>query len=89
MACTLAEAIAEELSGRGVRRMFGIPGGGSNLELIEAAGRRGIDFVLTRSETAAAIMAAVTGELTGAPGVALAGVGPGTASPMPRSSARR
>lgn len=80
MARTLAEAIAEELSGRGVRRMFGIPGGGSNLELIEAAGRRGIDFVLTRTETAAAIMAAVTGELTGAPGVALTGVGPGAAS---------
>ena len=77
---TLAEAVAEELAARGVRRMFGIPGGGSNLELIEAAGKRGIDFVLTRSETAAAIMAAVTGELTGVPGVALTGIGPGAAS---------
>ena len=80
MAGTLAEAIAEELVGRGVRRIFGIPGGGSNLELIEAVGRRGIEFVLTRTETAAAIMAAVTGELTGVPGVALTGVGPGAAS---------
>ena len=80
MAYTLAEAIAEELADRGVRRMFGIPGGGSNLELIEAAGRRGIGFVLTRTETAAAIMAAVTGELTGVPGVALTGVGPGATS---------
>ena len=77
---TLAEAVAEELAARGVRRIFGIPGGGSNLELIEAAGQRGIDFVLTRSETAAAIMAAVTGELSGVPGVALTGIGPGAAS---------
>ena len=77
---TLAEAIAEELQARGVRRMFGIPGGGSSLELIEAAGRHGIDFVLVRTETAGAIMAAVTGELTGVPGVMLTGIGPGAAS---------
>ena len=44
---------------RGVTRIFGIPGGGSSLDLIDAAGRRDIDFVLTRGETAAAIMAAV------------------------------
>ncbi len=60
--------------------MFGIPGGGSSLDLIDAAGELGIDFVLTRTEAAAAIMAAVTGELTGTPGVVLAGVGPGAAS---------
>ena len=65
---------------RGVTRIFGIPGGGSSLDLIDAAGRRGIDFVLTRGETAAAIMAAVTAELTGAPGVVLTGIGPGAAS---------
>lgn len=77
---TLAEAIADVLRARGVRRMFGIPGGGSSLDLIEVAGQYGIDFVLVRTETAGAIMAAVTGELTGVPGVALAGVGPGAAS---------
>ena len=60
--------------------MFGIPGGGSSLDLIDAAGQRGIDFVLARTETAAAIMAAVTGEMTGTPGVVLAGIGPGAAS---------
>lgn len=76
----LASAVADSLRRHGVRRMFGIPGGGSSLELIEAAGGAGIDFVLARTETAAAIMAAVTGELTGAPGVVLTGVGPGAAS---------
>ncbi len=77
---TLADTVINALAGHGVRRMFGIPGGGSSLDLIEAAKDRGIDFVLARTEVAAALMAAVTGELTGAPGVVLAGVGPGAAS---------
>lgn len=55
---TLAEAIIAAFKARGVKRIFGIPGGGSSLDLIDAAGRRDIDFVLTRGETAAAIMAA-------------------------------
>ena len=77
---TLAAAIADELAAAGVRRMFGVPGGGSSLDLIDAAAARGIEFVLSQTETAGAIMAAVTGELTGSPGVVLTGVGPGAAS---------
>ncbi len=77
---SLARHILDALARRGVERMFGIPGGGSSLALIEAAGAVGIDFVLTRTETAAAIMAAVTGELSGTPGVVLTGIGPGAAS---------
>lgn len=81
---TLTESLADALAGRfaalGVTRLFGVPGGGSSLEVIEAAGRRGIGFVLCRTETAAALMAAVTAELTGLPGVVLTGVGPGAAS---------
>ena len=77
---TLAESVVTALARHGVQRMFGIPGGGSSLDLIDAARDRGIDFVLARTEVAAALMAAVTGELTGAPGVVLAGVGPGAAS---------
>ncbi len=76
----LAAVIVDQLKAVGVRRMFGIPGGGSSLDLIEAAGRAGIEFVLTRTETAAAIMAAVSGEITGVPGVVLTGIGPGAAS---------
>ena len=79
-ATTLAESIVAALARHGVQRMFGIPGGGSSLDLIDAARERGIDFILARTEVAAAIMAAVTGELSGTPGVVLAGIGPGAAS---------
>ncbi len=77
---TVAQQVAAALARRGVKRMFGVPGGGSSLDLIEAAAALGIDFVLTRAETAALMMAAVTGELSGTPGVALTTKGPGTAN---------
>ena len=48
-AITVAQALARELNQVGVRRIFGVPGGGSSLDLIEAAGALGIDFVLTRT----------------------------------------
>ena len=76
----LAGAIAATLSSRGVKRIFGVPGGGSSLDLIDAAAQERIEFILCRNETAAAIMAAVTGELTGIPGIVLTGIGPGAAS---------
>lgn len=77
---SLADAVVETLAAYGVRRIFGVPGGGSSLDVIEAAARRGIDFVLTRAETPAIIMAAVTGELSEAPGAALTTKGPGIAN---------
>ena len=77
---TVADAIARTLQTHGVKRIFGVPGGGSSLDVIDAAARLDIEFVLCRTETAAAIMAAVTGELTGIPGVVLTGIGPGAAS---------
>ncbi len=80
MPVSLADHIITRLKARGVSRMFGVPGGGSSLALIEAGSRHGVEFVLARSETAAAIMAAATAEITGAPGVVLTGIGPGAAS---------
>ncbi|MEE2997059.1 MAG: thiamine pyrophosphate-binding protein, partial [Pseudomonadota bacterium] len=77
---SLAARIAATMEARGVQRVFGVPGGGSSLDLIEAAADRGIEFVLCRTENAAGIMASVTGELTGVPGVVLTGIGPGAAS---------
>jgi acetolactate synthase-1/2/3 large subunit len=59
---------------------FGVPGGGSNLDVVGACQDQGVEFVLTHTENAAAIMAAVAGELTGAPVIALATRGPGAAS---------
>jgi acetolactate synthase-1/2/3 large subunit len=77
---SVAVAIAAALADAGVRLLFGVPGGGNNLELIGAAERHGLRFVLTHTETAAALMAAVSGELTGVPGACVATRGPGAAS---------
>ncbi len=80
MTQSVVERLVDRLEAFGVERIFGVPGGGSSLDLIEAAGRKGIDFVLCRTETAAALMAAVSAELTGVPGVVLTGIGPSAAS---------
>lgn len=77
---TFAEALIGALRDRGTQYLFGVPGGGSSLDLIDACGRLDVRFIMTRSETAATLMAAATAEVTGAPGAALAGVGPGAAS---------
>ena len=77
---TTAETIAEFLAGQGVPRIYGVPGGGSTLEIIEACRQREIEFLLTHHEASAAIMAATEGDLLGRPGTCLAGLGPGVAS---------
>ena len=77
---TVADVLIEGLRRAGVQRLFGVPGGGSNLELLEAARAQGLPFVLCHQEAAACIMAAVTGELTGAPGAVLSTLGPGVAA---------
>lgn len=77
---TLADEIAQALKHHGVTRIFGIPGGGSSLDIMDAAKRADIPFTLARTEAAASIMAAATGELTQAPGAVLVGVGPGASS---------
>ncbi|WP_137124599.1 thiamine pyrophosphate-dependent enzyme [Roseomonas sp. HF4] len=74
---TAADALAAAFAAAGTRRIYGVPGGGSSLDLIAAAKARGIDFVLARHETSAVIMAATEAELSGAPGVALCTRGPG------------
>jgi len=79
---TVADLIARVCAARGVRRAFGVPGGGSSLDMIEAFGRQGIDFQLCRTETGAALMAAADAELRQAFGVVITTQGPGTASAM-------
>ena len=80
MARTFVQVLAAALRARGARRAFGVPGGGSSLDVIDAFAAEGIDFALVHGETAGALMAAVTAELGGAPGVVVTGVGPGAAS---------
>lgn len=76
----VVDVLARRLADRGVKRFFGVPGGDCSLDLIEACARVGIEFVLTRAESAAAMMASVTAELTGTPGVIMATRGPGLAN---------
>ncbi len=75
-----AAAIVAALAGVGTRVMFGLPGGGPNLDVVGAAAAAGLRFVLTHTESAAAIMAATYADLTGAPGALVVTRGPGLAS---------
>src|SRR5574341_479904 len=77
---TAAEVVARALRDAGVQRMYGVPSGGSIVDLIEAGRRIGLRFVLTAQESPAAMMAATEAELTGVPGVCLATLGPGAAN---------
>lgn len=77
---TVAEAIAHRLAETGVKRVFGVPGGGSISVLIAALSRAGVEFKLAHTETGAAFMASVEAELSGRPGVVMATLGPGAAS---------
>jgi acetolactate synthase I/II/III large subunit len=76
----VADLIVSALLDAGVRTMFGVPGGGGNLDLIAAAERHGLRFVLTSTETGAAIAAIAQAEITGRPGACLTTVGPGATS---------
>jgi acetolactate synthase-1/2/3 large subunit len=77
---SVADLVVERLRGAGVRFLFGVPGGGSNLDLIAAAERAGLRFVLTATETGGAIAALAQSEVTRRPGACLTTLGPGVAS---------
>jgi acetolactate synthase-1/2/3 large subunit len=77
---TVGELIAARLHAAGVRRAYGFPGGGSNLDLIDAFAAAGIDWVLTHTETGAGFMACAEAELRDVPGVLVVGNGPGLTS---------
>lgn len=77
---TLAQRLAASLRAAGVDTMFGLPGGGPNLDVVGAAVAEGMRFVLAHGETAAAIMAATYGRLTGQPAPVVVTRGPGVAS---------
>ena len=75
-----AAAIVTALAEAGTSVLFGVPGGGPNLDVVGAAAAAGLRFVLTHTETAAVIMAATYADLTGRPGAAVVTRGPGLAS---------
>jgi len=75
-----AAAIVTALADAGTRVVFGLPGGGPNLDVVGAAALAGLRFVLAPTETAAVIMAATYADLTGRPGAVVVTRGPGLAS---------
>ncbi len=76
---TAADILAQRLYQAGCRFAFGIPGG-EVLALMDALGRAGIAFHLAKHENAAGFMAEGTYQVTGAPGILLATIGPGVAN---------
>jgi acetolactate synthase I/II/III large subunit len=76
---TVAAVLASALAAAGVERIYGIPGGGTTAMIVEAEAR-GIRFVLTHGETAAALMAATDAERSNVPGVVVTSSGPGAAA---------
>ena len=75
-----AEVVMAALRGAGARAVFGVPGGGSSLDLMAAAKAEGMAFYLARTEAGAAIMAGAMAELSGAPCPVLVTRGPGVSA---------
>ncbi|MPZ48167.1 MAG: hypothetical protein GEU75_02450 [Dehalococcoidia bacterium] len=74
---TYADVVAAVLAEAGVEYIFGVPGSLSSVELIEAARKRDIRYVLCSNESSAAVMAGVYAIMRNRPGVVSTGVGPG------------
>jgi len=71
------DVIAKVLKREGIDRIFGIPGGGSTTELINAAKKVGIEPVLSCHEASSAMIASVYGEIKETPGICFSIMGPG------------
>ena len=76
-------SLAEQISRRAAGPVFGVPGSGATLTLLDTLERIGTEFVLTHFEGAAAIMAGTLGRLTGRAGVCLSIKGPGLTNMVP------
>lgn len=76
----MAAHLAGAMRDAGTDLLYGVPGGGANLDVLGGAEATGCRFVLAHGETAATIMAGVTGELTGRPSASVVTRGPGAAS---------
>lgn len=70
-----AKEMLEYLKSRGIDRVFGVVGREASSVLFDEV--EGLDFVLTRHEFTAGVMADVRARLTGEPQVAFATLGPG------------
>jgi acetolactate synthase-1/2/3 large subunit len=76
----IADALADAIAARAGDRVFAFPGGGTNLNVIEALADRSVEVILARSEGGAALMASAYADLIGKPVALLVGLGPGVAN---------
>ncbi|MBI2132713.1 MAG: thiamine pyrophosphate-binding protein, partial [Candidatus Tectomicrobia bacterium] len=77
---TYADVVASVLAEARIEYIFGVPGSLSSVELIEAAAKRGVRYILCSNESSAAVMAGTYGIFRRRPGVCSTGVGPGAAA---------
>ncbi|MDN5347702.1 MAG: acetolactate synthase large subunit [Clostridia bacterium] len=77
----VADVISSILKEQDIKYVFGIPGDES-LDLLESFRTNNIEFILTKHETSAAIMASVYGEITGNPGICFVTKAPGVLNLM-------
>jgi acetolactate synthase-1/2/3 large subunit len=75
--------LARQIAADPPRWVFGIPGSGPSLVLLDALESAGVRFQLTHFEGSAAIMAGAAGRLSGRSGVCLSIKGPGLANMLP------
>jgi acetolactate synthase-1/2/3 large subunit len=75
--------LADEIAAYGKGPVFGVPGSGATLTLIDELEKRGCEFILTHFEGAAAMMAGTVGRLSGKAGLCLSIKGPGVTNMLP------
>lgn len=75
--------IGEIANNLGVSACFGIPGGGTSLEIIDSLENNGVPFYLSHFEGSAAIMAATVGKLSSTAGMSISIKGPGLSNALP------
>lgn len=81
--------LAEDIAQSGARRVFGIPGGGTSLSVIDALEKSGIQFSLGYHEASCAIIAAVYGAISHTPAITFSIKGPGVANLVPGLAAMK
>ena len=77
------QILAQQIAERKVNHIFGIPGSGPSLFLLDALEKYDVHFHLTHFEGSAAMMAGAMGKLSGQSGIAISIKGPGLTNMLP------